>query len=138
MYEFGVDNFVSMEDFKGDKKAFASKPLMVFLGNQWEIDSLYMNIQNLLLDYFRGVKTDKISLRGVDHVISCSVHEGKIYIRTYYVNYQKSNEEVPNLVLKPMGPFMDLSVRRSQTASEDLWKAACKKPKMYVFVFVCC
>lgn len=130
MYEFGVDAFTSMEDLKSDKKAFGSKPLMLFLGDQWEIDSLYMNIQNLLLDYFRGFKTDKISLRGVDHVISCSVQEGKIYIRTYYVNYQKSNEEVPNLILKPMGPFLDLSVRRTQTASEDLWKTACKKPKL--------
>ena len=131
IYEFGVNNFQSIDSFPGDKKAIGSKPMIVFLGDQWEIDSLYINIQNLLIDYFRGFKADKLSIRGVDHVITCAVSEGVIYTRGYFVNYQKSTtgNEVPDLVMKPMGPFMDLSVRRHQNAQEDLWKTACRKPK---------
>lgn len=130
MYEFGVEDFHCISGFPGDKKAIGSKPLVLFLGDQWEIDSVYLNIQNLLLDFFRGYKPDKMDIKGIDHVISCSVKEGRIYIRVYYVTYQKSQSTIPNLVLKDMGPFLDLSLRRTQTASPDLWKLACKKPKM--------
>lgn len=38
-----------------------------------------------------------------------------------------SLKQYPNVSLAPMGPFLDLSVRRTQRASEDLWKAAIKK-----------
>jgi ribosome production factor 2 len=94
LYEFGVSNYQSIASFPGDKKAFGAKPMIVFLGDQWEIDSTYINIQNLLLDYFRGFKPDKLSIRGVDHVITCAVSEGVISIRGYFVNYQKANNQV--------------------------------------------
>ncbi len=130
MFEFGVDDFIPLKEFKGDKKAIGSKPMVLFLGEQWEMDSNYIKLQNLFLDYFRGFKPDKINLQGIDHVITCACSEGKIFIRGYSVNYQKSGTETPNLVLKPMGPFFDLSLRRTQGAPDELWKFACKKPKM--------
>lgn len=130
MYEFGITQFHSIEDFPGNKKAYGSKPLMVFLGDQWQQDNVYSKLQNLFLDLFRGFKADKFVLSGVDHVISCAVKDGMIFIRGYYVNYQKNvGSTVPNLVLSPMGPYFDLEVRRTQTASDDLWKLACRKPK---------
>lgn len=132
MYEFGVENFQSVQDFQGEKKAIGSKPLVVFLGDQWQIDSLYGKVQNLLLDLFRGFKADKINLQGVDHVITCAVQDGVIAVRAYYVKYRKADNHVPDLVLQPMGPFFDLHMRRTQTAQDDLWKVACKKPKMWV------
>ena len=103
---------------------------MVFLGDQWQNNSLYSKLQNLFLDFFRGFKPDKICLSGVDHVISCTARDGTIYIRGYTVNYSKTvGSSIPTLSLRPMGPFLDLEVRRTQTASEDLWKLACRKPK---------
>jgi hypothetical protein len=39
---------------------------------------------------------------------------------------------VPNVSLNPMGPFYDLTVRRSQLPSPDMWKAACQKDKRFV------
>lgn len=132
MYEFGIDEFTSLSDFPGDKKSFGAKPMMIFLGSQWELDATYQKLQNLFLDLFRGFKPDKISLQGIDHVITCAVHDSKIYIRTYFVNYQKSNTQVPNISLQPMGPFLDLTVRRSKTAADDLWKLSIRRPKTYV------
>lgn len=32
-----------------------------------------------------------------------------------------------------MGPNMDLTIRRNQLASDDMWKTACKQPKGYVY-----
>lgn len=130
MFEFGVDNFQAIHSIAGSKKAIGSKPMVVFLGDQWQTDSLYIKIQNLLLDLFRGYKADKISLQGVDHVVTCGTADGTIFVRAYYVNYKKSDSKVPELVLKPMGPCMDLTVRRSQLASEDMWRTAIKRAKL--------
>jgi ribosome production factor 2 len=129
MYEFGITRYRGIEEFPGNKKAFGAKPMIVFLGEQWQQDVIYSKIQNLFVDLFRGYKADKLCLTGVDHVISCICKDGNIFIRGYYVNYQSSGSNVPNVVLKPMGPHFDLTVRRTQTAPEDLWKTACRKPK---------
>ena len=130
MYEFGIEKHERIQSFDGKKKAYGAKPLMLFLGSQWDSDSLYAKIQNLLLDMFRGDKVDKICLKGIDHVLVCSVVDSIIQIRGYAVRYRKSGTKIPNIELNNMGPFIDLSVRRTQTAADDLWKLACKKPKI--------
>lgn len=94
MVEFGVDEHVPIDSLQGSKKAVGSKPLILFLGDQWESDTLYTRIQNILLDFFRGDKIDMISLKGVDHVISCTSVDGKILIRTYSVGFRKSGTKV--------------------------------------------
>eukprot|EP01038_Epipyxis_sp_PR26KG_P006875 gene6875-9416_t len=127
MYEFGAEQYTRIDDFKGPKKGIGSKPILVFNGDQWENDSLYSSIQNMLLDLFRGEKAEKISMSGLDHIISCTIVDSKISIRTYTIGLQKTETKVPNLVLSPMGPFLDLTLRRHQKASEDMWKTACKK-----------
>jgi ribosome production factor 2 len=134
MYEFGINSFHSIEEFSGNKKAIGSKPLIVFLGDQWQNDSLYAKLQNLFLDLFRGYKADKFVLTGIDHVITCATVDGNIAIRSYYVNYSKSSSgsTIPDLTLKPMGPHFDLTIRRTQVPSDDMWKTACRKPKKYV------
>jgi len=131
MVEFGVDTYLSIDSIKGgSKKLMGSKPMFVFQGDLWDVDSTYMRIQNLLLDFFRGDKISKVSLKGLDHVISCSVIDSKIYLRTYSILLKKSGTKVPNVLLHPMGPFMDLSIRRHEFASDDLFKLACKMPKV--------
>lgn len=137
MVEFGVDEKVSIDEIDGAKKGIGSKPMMVFLGDQWENDSLFKKIQNILLDFFKGDKADKISMKGVDHVLACSVVDSKIYVRGYVLTYSKSGSRVPDLSLNPMGPFLDLSLRRHQMASDDMWKIACKKSKRYIHSCLC-
>jgi ribosome production factor 2 len=132
MYEFGVTNVKRVQEFSGaKKKAVGSKPLLVFLGETWEQDTKYERIQNLLTDVFRGPRNDKLALTAIDHMISFTVNdEGKILMRSYATDFLHSGSKVPNLGLTSMGPHMDLTVRRTQAASEDLWKAACKHPDL--------
>ena len=140
MIEFGVDAHTPLETFKGSKKAMGSKPLMSFLGEQWESDSTFVRIQNLLLDVFRGDKIDMISLKGMDHVLVFTVVESRIMLRGHTLSFKKSGTKVPKVELLPMGPYMDLVVRRTQLAADDLFKISCKRPKRYVnrwFLFVC-
>jgi len=128
MFEFGVEGFNALQSFAGFKKTVGAKPLMTFVGDVWSVDSTYMKIQNLLLDVFRADKVDKISLKGMDHVISCAAVDGKIMLRVYGITFKKSGTKIPDVVLTPMGPFLDLVPRRSQLPSDDLWKTSCKQP----------
>ena len=77
-----------------------------------------------------GVKVEKIALSALDHVLACTVIDGKISIRGYTVAFKKSGSRVPLVDLVPMGPYWNLTVRRSVLASEDLWKTALKQPKI--------
>lgn len=47
----------------------------------------------------------------------------------YRILLKKSGSQLPRVELEEMGPSLDLIVRRTQLASEDLMKQACKKPK---------
>lgn len=129
MYEFGISNLQTLSSTSGAKKHFGSKPVMVFAGDQWESDSTFKRVGNLLLDLFRADRCDKISLKGLDHVISCSIADGIIYLRGYKLGFLKSGTKIPDVQLDPMGPFMDLTLRRSQLPSEDLWKASTRRPR---------
>jgi ribosome production factor 2 len=129
MVELGVDKFTSLMQMPGTAKAVGSKPLLVFQGDTWSSDPNFSKLENLLLDFFRGEKIDKLSLRGVDHIISCSAVGDKVFIRGYSARYTKSGTKVPDLALSNMGPFMDLSMRRTKFASEELMKQANKKPR---------
>jgi hypothetical protein len=96
MFEFGInpETKKSLEDFQGEKKGLGSKPLLLFNGDQWANDNTYKSIQNLFVDFFRGDKTSKLCMKGVDHTISFTIVEGKIHLRTYGIRYQKSSSEV--------------------------------------------
>ena len=91
MFEFGVNNFTSIENFHGSKKGIGSKPILLFSGDIWQRDSLYSSIQNLIIDMFRGDTVDKISPQGLDHVLSCSCIDGTIYIRGFMCNFRKQD-----------------------------------------------
>lgn len=95
MIELGVTAYKSIVEFAGEKKGIGSKPLITFQGEQWQNDSLYAKIQSILLDMFRGDQTEKISLQGIDHVLSFTCTEdGKILMRAYCIGFQKSDSKV--------------------------------------------
>ena len=98
IYEFGIESHKSIESFKNAAKGIGTKPIMLFVGDQWQNDALYTNIQNMLLDMFRGDKAEKISMRGIDHAISCTCIDGKIHIRGYYLKFAKTEGKVHTLI----------------------------------------
>ncbi|XP_059153236.1 ribosome production factor 2 homolog [Physella acuta] len=127
MVEFGVEKFISMDDIKGQKSAAGIKPCLVFSGEFFEENDDNKRVKNLLIDFFRGATVEKISLSGLEHVICISAVHGKIYIRSYRVLMKKSGSKTPRVELEPMGPFLDLTLRRTRLASDDLFKRALKK-----------
>ncbi|KAK6985733.1 ribosome production factor 2 [Biomphalaria glabrata] len=130
MVEFGVDKFISLHEIVGPKSATGIKPCLVFSGEFFEENDENKRIKNLLIDFFRGANAEKISLNGLEHVISVTAVSGQIYIRNYRVLKKKSGTRIPRVELEDMGPSLNLSIRRTRLASDDLFKRALKKAEL--------
>jgi len=128
MAEFGVDKFVSMKSIEGQKASTGIKPSLVFSGDMFEENEDNKRVQNLFIDFFRGPNSDNVSLKGLEHVIAINGTNGKVSIRNYRVQTKKSGTKTPRVELLPMGPDLDLTMRRTRLASNDLFKRALKKP----------
>ncbi|GMI04596.1 hypothetical protein TrRE_jg3789 [Triparma retinervis] len=130
--ELGVENYKGLNFFKGaPKKRVGSKPMFLFVGEKWSAEGAYKKLQNLLLDWFRGDPIESLNLKGLDHVIVVTEIEGKIYFRTYFVKLKRNPNggDTPVPLLTNAGPDMDLTMRRTQYATPDMWKASLKQPQ---------
>ena len=110
-------------------------------------------------DFFRGPVVDNVRLQGLEHVYMFTAHKEKIYIRSYrlIVNHcltisplfseativfnkvvrsptrrialKKSGSRTPRVELEEIGPSLDLCLRRTKLASDDLYRRALRQPK---------
>lgn len=129
MVEFGIENYKGLKDFKVPKISVGIKPILIFNGELFENNQEYNRIKNLFVDMFQREVVQKIRLQGLEHVLSFTAHENKIYIRSYRVFLKKSDTRIPRIELEEIGPSMDFVCRRNKFASIDHFKQACKKPK---------
>merc|ERR1711955_38023 len=66
---------------------------------------------------------------GIEHVLQFTALDNKVLLRSYRIDLQKSVTKYPRVELEEIGPSLDLVLRRTQLASEDLFKTACKQVK---------
>lgn len=129
MIELGVEKFVPLQDFKTSKCPEATKPLLIFAGDVFEINEDYRRLKNLLIDFFRGPTVTAVRLAGLEHVLHFTAVDGKIFMRSYKVLMKKSGCRTPRIELEEMGPSFDFVMRRTHLASDDLYKLSMKRPK---------
>lgn len=126
---------------------------MHFASELFDTHPRYQQLKSMLLDFFNGEEIDSICLPGIEHVISvtCAPTPAtlnnatlltqpttskeaellpKVHIRTYTIKLLASGTRIPRVELVPMGPSLDLSLRRSQDADPELLKQAMKRPKL--------
>lgn len=149
--ELGITYFKSMKDYytslsKIDnhddifKKRIGSKPLLLFVGDIWNIQNNYQQLQNLFIDFYRGDVIDQIIPTGIDHIIMFTVaqkNDGNIIIhqRTYFIqliskntNNNDNDRNVPTPELTPCGPDFDFILRRTLWADPIMAQQARKLP----------
>merc|ERR1712029_1065031 len=66
---------------------------------------------------------------GIEHVLQFTGVEGRVLMRSYRIDLHKSGSKYPRVELEEIGPSLDLVLRRTQLASDDLFKTACKQVK---------
>jgi len=136
MFEFGVENFKSMTEFKTSSCIGGSKPCLMFSGSAFDTDFHLMRLKNLFIDFFRGPVVDNINLKELDYVIQFTTMDQSretdkviVFMRSYRINLMKSGSKTPRIELEEMGPHMDLVMRRRELADDTPYKLACRKPK---------
>ncbi|XP_053661219.1 ribosome production factor 2 homolog [Anopheles marshallii] len=129
MVEFGIDHYTALEKFKTEKISQFTKPVIIFNGYKWKLTEELRRIKSLLLDMFRIDQIDTIRLQGIEHVLSFTLADDlTILVRSYRIQLKKSGQRTPRIELVEMGPSLDLSVRRTKIASDNLYKVAMKQP----------
>ncbi|KAL5010447.1 hypothetical protein ScPMuIL_012752 [Solemya velum] len=118
-----------MYEFQGSKTVVGSKPCLIFSGDDFDQDVDHRRLKSLLIDFFRGPVVTQIRLAGLEHVIMVNAIDGKIFIRNYKILLKKSGSRTPRIELEEIGPSLDLVLRRTKVASDDLYKIALKVPK---------
>lgn len=131
MVELGVESFTPLQDFKTAKVASGSKPCLMFAGESFAdpANKEFQRLKNLLIDFFRGPEVTNVRLAGIEHVIQITAVENKVLFRSYRIILKKSGTRIPRVELEEIGPSIDWVLRRSQLASDDLFKTACKQVK---------
>ncbi|NXN78408.1 RPF2 factor, partial [Bombycilla garrulus] len=129
MIELGVEKFVSLKEIKNSKCPEGTKPMLIFAGDTFDVNEEYRRLKSLLIDFFRGPTVPSIRLAGLEYVLHFTAGHGKIYMRSYKVLLKKSGCKIPRIELEEMGPSLDLVMRRTHLASDDLYKLSMKQPK---------
>lgn len=128
MFEFGVEQFVAMHNFRSQKAAIGFKPCILLDGPEWENSEQMRLVGNFLVDFFQGAPVTKINLAGLDHVISLSSRDGVVHFRQYSIALKKSGSSIPRVELTEMGPSFDLKLRRSTSAAPEIRKESLRVP----------
>lgn len=141
MQEFNIEELKLMQSFHAGQKesAIGSKPLVVFQGSGFETDERLKRAKSLLLDFFGGVKADKVLLAGTDSAIVCTALDGagdsssstsgKVIVRRYRLRMDKSGSRLPRVETEEVGPSFDMILDRTRDPDKDRWKMAIKVPK---------
>jgi len=131
MVELGVESYTPLQDFKTAKVASGTKPCLMFAGDSFgdPANQEFQRLKSLLIDFFRGPEVTNVRLAGIEHVLQFTSVDNKVLLRSYRIILKKSGTRLPRVELEEIGPSVDWVVRRSQLASEDLFKTACKRVK---------
>ncbi|KAG8934415.1 rRNA-binding ribosome biosynthesis protein rpf2 [Tulasnella sp. 417] len=147
MIELGVENFVPMVDFKTPKAQPGIRPVIHFGSELFDTHPRYMQVKSLFLDFFNGSPMTAVSLAGLEYVISITLAPTPpnlnledtsaspsdlplIHFRCYTVRLLASGVRTPRTELVPMGPSLDLRLRRHQDPDPEVLKQAMKQPKL--------
>ncbi|TFK43196.1 Brix domain-containing protein [Crucibulum laeve] len=154
MMEVGVESWKGMAEFKTPKSTPGHKPLMHFASELFDTHPRFIQLKSILMSFFNGEEVDSICLPGLEHIISVtcaptptSLNSAtpnmypnqtpsapeelpKVHVRTYTCKLLASGTRIPRVELTPMGPSLDLVMRRHQPADLELVKQAMKRPKL--------
>ncbi|KAJ3250025.1 rRNA-binding ribosome biosynthesis protein rpf2 [Chytriomyces hyalinus] len=134
MVELLVQRGLPTEAFEGPKPVIGNRPCLVFQGDLWEVDEEFGRIKSSLMDLLGNgngaSNADKVNLKGLDHVICCTVDTDRVvHLRSYMVVLKKSGTKLPKVELQECGPALEMKVGRTQFADATVYKEALRVPK---------
>ena len=132
--------------------------MLHFASELFDTHPRFVQLKSMLLDFFNGEVIDSIHLAGLEHVISVSLGPTppsltaatttlggdaststgaeslaalpKVHVRAYTIRLLASGARVPRVELTPMGPSLDLRLRRHTEPDPEMLKQAMRRPKL--------
>lgn len=130
MVELGIKEYRALSEFKNEKIGTCVKPCLIFNGPRWSQTEELRRLKSLFIDTFHRDTVDAIRLQGIEHVISfTATDDNQILFRSHKILLKKSGLKTPRIELTEIGPRMDLAIRRTKIASDDLYKLSRKQPR---------
>lgn len=70
MFEFGIEQYKKISDFKADITISQNmKPVIVFQGEPFEMNNVYNRLKNLLIDFFKLSEASDLNIAELARVI---------------------------------------------------------------------
>jgi len=135
MCEFGVTGYVSQKEFKSMEVTNNLKPILIFQGEQFDFNDKHRRFKNYLIDFFKVSDYEEVNIAELKRVmVFTSVGEKTIHHKQFEINVGKQVNitDVTNntISMHEIGPRYTLNVRRDKIATIELYKEACKQPKI--------
>jgi len=84
MFELGIESYKGCSEFKGlSEISVGVKPVLVFLGEQFDSDQQLKRLRNILVDMFQRQPVKRIRPNGIELVMSFTAVDSKILLRSY-------------------------------------------------------
>lgn len=83
VFELGLESFESLSNIKNFTVSIGIKPVLVFLGDEFETVHTLKCLKNLFIDLFHQQETDVAHLSNIEYVITFACVDNKILLRTY-------------------------------------------------------
>jgi ribosome production factor 2 len=131
---------------QGTKCTPGHRPLLHFASDLFDAHPALTQLKSHFLCLFASPNSEPIHLSGIEHVISITLGPPsstvalsedtptsdlpKVHIRVYTLTLRRSGVRIPNVSLTPMGPAVDVRIRRTQAPDAVLLKESLKRPKL--------
>ncbi len=133
MFEFTVENYRGVTNFKAADFTHDLKPILVFQGDVFDVSDKHKRIKNLFIDFFRISDLSEVNIVELKRVLvfTCRGETAPIEVRHMEASDINENTVAKQTVpFREVGPCFDLIVRRDKMAATDLFKEACRQPKV--------
>jgi ribosome production factor 2 len=135
MFEFGIEQYKKISDFKSNISINQNmKPVIVFQGEPFEMNNIYGRLKNLLIDFFKLSEAKDLNIAELARVIviTCQDEKSPIHFQHIEVEAPIDEDKVKknSIKINEIGPCFNMHMRRNKIAANDLYKEACRQPKV--------
>lgn len=134
MFEMGVENYKGCDKYAAAEHITQNlKPILIFQGEPFDNSDKHKRLKNLLIDFFRIQDMQEANIAELQRVIVFTCRGEAEPIEMNHLECGAVSETLvkKNAVpFKEIGPSFSMRLRRDKIAGTDLFKEACRKPKV--------
>lgn len=134
MFELGIEEYKGADSFKAPEYISKDlKPILMFQGEVFENSDKHKRVKNLLIDMFKMQDVAEIEIESLQRALVFTCADEKDPIDVRHLEMATVNEHLVKrnaVPFKEVGPSFKMRLRRDKMAGADLFKDACRKPKV--------